>query len=285
MADLAMLSTIRHKMAASEPGELVRLYFHFISISIRAQLQYRASFIMMAFGHLFATGIEFAGIWALFARFGSLRGWTLPEVAIFYGVIGTAFALAEGIGRGFDTFSNLIKTGDFDRLLLRPHSTAFQVAAQEVQLMRVGRLLQATGVLVWAGISLHTVWTPPRILLLLNMVLGGTCLFYGLFVLQATLSFWTVETLEIMNTVTYGGTETAQYPLTIYRPWFRRFFTFVVPLACVNFMPMRAILPRADLAGTPLPLAWAAPIISVLFLFVSLQLWKLGVRHYTSTGS
>src|ERR671928_195342 len=77
-------------------------------------------------------------------------------------------------------------------------------------------------------------------------ILGGACLFYGLFVLQATLSFWTVETLEIMNTVTYGGTETGQYPLTIYRPWFRLFFTFVVPLVCLNYLPANALLDRPD---------------------------------------
>ncbi|XXX55556.1 ABC-2 family transporter protein [Sorangium sp. So ce124] len=59
-------------------------------------------------------------------------------------------------------------------------------------------------------------------------------MFYGLLVLQATLCFWTVESLEIMNAWTYGGTEAAQYPLTLYRDWFRRFFTFVVPLASVS---------------------------------------------------
>ena len=30
----------------------------------------------------------------------------------------------------------------------------------------------------------------------------------------------------MMNTLTYGGVETTQYPINIYRPWFRNFFTF-----------------------------------------------------------
>ena len=55
--------------------------------------------------------------------------------------------------------------------------------------------------------------------------------------LQATLAFWTTETLEIVNTVSYGGVETAQYPLSIYRPWFRHFFTFVVPLGNGQLLP------------------------------------------------
>ena len=267
------------------PRMQAALYRRYISISIRSQLQYRASFILMTLGQLFATAIEFAAIVALFARFGTLRGWTLPEVALFYGVIGTAFALAEGIGRGFDTFSALVKSGDFDRLLLRPHSTAFQVAASEVQLMRSGRLLQAGFVLAWAVHALHVVWTPALVFLLICTVAGGACLFYGLFVIEATVSFWTVEALEIMNTVTYGGTETGQYPLTIYGRGFRAFFTFIVPLACINYIPLNAILHRPELAYLPPLLSWTAPAVGLLFLFIALQAWKTGVRHYCSTGS
>ena len=260
------------------------LYLRYVGISLRGQMQYRASFWMLTFGNLFAAGVEFLGIWALFGRFGSLSGWSLAEVALFYGIVNTAFALAEGIGRGFDTFPGMVKGGDFDRLLLRPRPTALQVAGQEVQLMRVGRLLQGFVVLGWAMTALPGAWTAPKLLLLTGVIGGGAYLFIGLFVLQATLSFWTVETLEIMNTVTYGGTETGQFPLTIYRPWFRRFFTFVVPLGAMNYLPAPLLLDR-DAGGIPTWVSWGSPAAGVLFLLVALRLWKIGVRHYTSTGS
>ena len=73
----------------------LRLYFRYLGISVRSQMQYRASFVMMAVGHFLVTGIEVVGIWALFDRFGSLRGWTLAEVGLFYGLIHVAFALAD----------------------------------------------------------------------------------------------------------------------------------------------------------------------------------------------
>ncbi len=61
-----------------------------------------------------------------------------------------SFALSEAFGRGFDVFSGLVRTGEFDRLLLRPRSTTFQVAASNLQLMRIGRFAQGVVVLTWA---------------------------------------------------------------------------------------------------------------------------------------
>jgi len=264
----------------------LRLYLRYAGISIRSQMQYRASFVMLAMGQFVITGIEVVGIWAMFDRFKTLRGWSLAEVALFYGLVNIAFALAEGIGRGFDLFAGMVRRGDFDRLLLRPRHTVLQVAAGEIQLMRVGRLAQGLIVLLWAAATLDVRWTAARVGLTLFAVIGGACMFYGLFVLQATLAFWTTETLEITNTVTYGGTETGQYPLPIYRKWFRTFFVFVVPLACVTYFPAVAILGRDDpFLHSPAWFRWSAPGVGVLFLLGSLRVWTFGVRHYRSTGS
>jgi len=159
------------------------------------------------------------------------------------------------------------------------------LAGQELTLRRVGRFSQGLLVLLWAAFALELHWSAGKVLVLLAALLGGACLFYGLLVLQATLAFWTTETLEIMNTVTYGGVETAQYPLVVYREWFRRFFTFVVPLACISYYPALAILGRADPLGSPAALHWLAPLVGALFLAACLQVWRVGVRHYRSTGS
>lgn len=265
---------------------LPRLYLSYAAASLRSQMQYPASFLMQALGNLLASGIELVGIWALFARFDTLRGWTLPEVALFYGLVQVAFALAEAFGRGFDIFDRLVKNGGFDRLLVRPRPLWFQVAATDVQMMRVGRFLQGAAVLVWALTRLGVALTPLRLLQVFGAVAGGAALFVGLFVLQATLAFWTTETLEVMNTVTYGGAETGQYPLPIYRRWFRGFFTVVVPLACVTYYPGMGVLGRAhELGRFGVLWSWLAPAAGLAFLAAALGLWHIGVRHYRSTGS
>ena len=264
----------------------IGLYLRYFSISIRSQMQHRASFIMLSVGAFAVGATEIFAIWAMFERFKSLRGWRLAEVALLFGLMTVAIAIGDAFARGFDVFSRMVRSGDFDRLLLRPRSTALQVAAQELTLYRIGRAVQGLIVLVWAAAALGVQWTAGRVCLVVLAIVGGASMFYGLWVIQATLAFWTIESLEVMNAVTYGGAETGQYPLSIYRPWFRKFFTFVVPLACVSYFPALAILGRTDTAmGTPRWFQCAAPLIGVAFLPVSLQVWRFGVRRYRSTGS
>ena len=263
----------------------LKLYFRYIGISFRGQMQYRASFIMMTLGAFLVTGIEFVGVWALFDRFGTLRGWSLAEIALFYGIVNMSMALSKSTSRGFDHFSDLIRTGDFDRLLLRPRSTPLQLLGQELQMQRIGRFSQGLIVLVWAFHALDLPVLGPRLVLTAGAVIGGACIFTGLFILQATLAFWTIESLEIVNSVTYGGVEAARYPLSIYRPWFRHLFTFVTPLAFANYFPAVVILGREDPLGAPALLGWLAPFLGAVFLAITLQIWKIGTRHYRSTGS
>jgi ABC-2 type transport system permease protein len=248
-------------------------------------MQYRLSFFMRSLGHFLVTGTEFLGFVAIFQRFGQIQGWTLPQMGLFYSMVSLAFATTEAVLRGFDIFPNLIKSGDFDRYLVRPRSTALQVLGQDFQLMRIGRFSQALIVLFWAAARLNVAWTLPNIALLLAGIGGGVCLFSGLFILQATMCFWTMESLEILNCTTYGGVETAQFPVTIYRPWFRAIFTFVIPLATINYFPLQAILNLKDSLGSTPLLQWISPAAGVLFLLVCLQFWRYGVKRYSSTGS
>lgn len=264
--------------------EHLRLYRRCVAASMRGQLQYRASVVMYALGQVLVTGVEFLGVWVLLDRFGAIGGFGLAEVALLYGMANVSLAIAETLGYGFKGFAHLVKSGDFDRLLLRPRGTAFQVAAQSLQLERLGRLVQGLAVMGYGLLELGLLHPSPELALVVASVLGGACTFGGLFVLQATVAFWTVESLELFAIVTYGGVETAQYPLSIYSSGLRRVFTWVVPLAFLNYVPGLVVMGRPERFG-PEWLAWFSPLVGVVFLLVCLRVWRLGERHYRSTGS
>lgn len=261
------------------------LYCHYIGISWRSQIAYRTSFLLQCCGTALVTVGEFLAMTALFSRFGSIAGWRLAEVAIFYGTVNLAWAVAEALARGFDDFGAIVKSGDFDRVLLRPRSTVLQILGREFTLRRIGRFAQGFIVLVWGWqqLALGTQW--PQLLLLGLAVIGGVTLFVGLLIFQAALAFRTIESLEVMNVFTYGGVATAQYPLSIYPDWLRWVFTFVVPLGAFAFFPIATLLGRAEALGWAPIWGWCAPILGPVFLGLSLIAWRNGIKHYTSTGS
>ncbi len=263
----------------------LHLYGRLILIALRSRMQYPASFVMQLAGTALLTGTEFVAVWALFARFGTLAGWRLEEVCLFYGMSNLGYALAECLGEGFDKFAQQVRKGDFDRLLLRPCSTSMQVAGSGMDPMRLGRLVQGGAVLAYAAVSLGGAWDWLEIGLIIGCILSGACVFVGLLVLQATLCFWTIESLEIANVLTHGGNEAAQFPFDIYGPGLRRFFTFVVPLACVNILPGAVLLERGPTLGIPAWASWGAPLMGPLFFLISLRVWEFGVRRYRSTGT
>jgi ABC-2 type transport system permease protein len=261
------------------------LYARLLGISLRSQMEYRLSFLFQMLANFLITGVEFLAVVALFQRFGQIEGWTLAEVGLLYGVVSVSFATAEALSYGFDAFGSLLKGGGFDTLLLRPRSLVLQLLGQHLPLKNIGRFLQGLAVLLWSIHMLNIDWSASRIVLLFAALLAGVLLFISLIVVQATIAFWTIESLEIMNTMTYGGVETAQFPLSIYPAWLRNFFIFVVPLGCVTYLPVLAILGRPAPAGLPPIILWLAPGAAVVFLLVALKGFSFGVRHYTSTGS
>lgn len=260
----------------------MRLYFKYLSILFKSQMQYRASFWLLSFGQFFVPFTVFAGLYFMFERFGQLKGWTFYEAALCFGIIHMAFSLSECFARGFDAFSGLVASGEFDRLLVRPRSTVLQVLGSQFEFTRAGRMLQSAIVLAWALYRLPVEWSAVKILTLLLMIAGGVFIFTGIYMLMATMCFWTIQGMEIANILTDGGREMAQYPLNIYEKWVTVFFTFIIPFGCVSYLPLQYILDKRD--GSEL-FYMLLPLAGVLFLLPCLLVWQYGVRHYRSTGS
>jgi ABC-2 type transport system permease protein len=263
----------------------IRIYFLFLASSVMSQMQYQASLLMLSLGQFMVTGIEFLVLLALFHRFDSLLSWSLAEVALFYGFIHVVFALADSLSRGFDLMPLLIKSGELDRMLLRPVPLILQVSSKEFTLRRVGRFFQGLIVGIGAWISLDIPYSVVNIILITWAGLSAFLLFQAIVILQATLCFWTTESIELGNLFTYGGVEAVQFPLSIYPLSIQRFFLFIVPLGAVSYFPLVYLIGNQYTYGMPGWFAWITPLAGWIFWLFSLGIFSIGLRHYTSSGS
>lgn len=265
--------------------ESVSLYVRLLGAQIRAQLQYRASFLLQVAGDGLITVLDFVGTAVLFYRFPNLAGWSLGEVAFLFGLGGMAFGISDMVCSGFDRLSIAIQTGTFDRVLTRPVAAFTQVLASDFQLRRLGRIGQAAIVLAVAIAIVDVDWTPLKLVVLLSAVVSGVIIFSAIWVIGAAITFWTIQTSEVTNVFTYGGSYLVQYPMSIYADWLRRFFIFVVPLGFVSYLPSLHILGRVDPLELPVALQLCSPLVALAFALPAYGAWRLGVRHYQSTGS
>lgn len=260
----------------------IRLWLRYLRASLAGQVRYPGAFALQLAGHLATTLMGFAAILILFRRFGTLHGWSVGQVALFYGLVNVEFALAEMVGRGFEAFGEeFLRTGEFDRVLLRPRWTVLQVLGHQFRLRPLARLAQGGAIL---AIGLATAQVRPALFslpMLAWTIAGGVAFFLGVLVGQAALSFRTIESLEIANVLTYGGVEAGQYPFDLYARWFRVLMTYVVPLGAISYAPVLAILGRARRPA----LACLAPAAGFAFLALMLGIWQAAVRRHASNGT
>lgn len=259
---------------------IFRLYGKYLAIQIQGMMQYKISFAMTAVGQFLVSFHVFLGIYFMFQRFSQVEGFTYSEVLLCFGITLMQFSLAEAFARGFDTFSVIISNGDFDRMMVRPRNEIFQVLAGRIELTRIGRILQAAVMFVYGIICSNVVWTPMKVLSVFLMLLGGTAVFAGLFLLYAAICFFTLEGLEVMNILTDGAREFGKYPVSVYGKRVLQFSTIIIPYALVQYYPLCYILEKSS--------RWwygMLPLSGFLFLTVCFGAWKLGIHRYQSVGS
>lgn len=258
----------------------MRLYLKYFSIHLKSVMQYKGSFFATVTGSFFTSFSVFLGVFFMFQRFHTVAGFSYEEVLLCYGIMLMGFSIAQMFASGFKVFDSMIANGEFDRILCRPRNEIFQVLAFRIDFVRIGMLLQGMVMLVYGLLSCQVDWNFPRVLTVVFMVAGGMTLFSALFLLEGAIAFFTLQGLEFMNVFTYGAIEHGKYPIGIYGRGMLLFCTFCIPYALVQYYPLLYLLGRAD--------GWwniFLPLAACLFVLPCWVVWRIGVRHYKSTGS
>lgn len=265
--------------------ELARIYGLLVGARVRAQLEYRLSALLQLLGAGLITAIDFVAIAVIFANVPQLGEWTVAEVALLYALATISFALTDLVIGHLDLFPQMIREGTFDQILVRPLPSLFQVVASDFAIRRLGKVLQGLAVLVYALVALDVDWTPGRVLAIPLAIACGAVIYGAVWVALATITFWIVDAIEVVNAFTYGGSFLSQYPIGIFARWLRGLVVFVVPLAFVAYFPALYLLDRDDALGLPSELRYASPAVAVLAVLAAGAVWRNAVRHYRSVGA
>ncbi|MBQ7030910.1 MAG: ABC-2 family transporter protein [Bacilli bacterium] len=258
----------------------MNLYLKYFKIHLKSEMQYKMSFILSFVSQFFVFFGYYFTIICLFDKFSNLKGFSLYEVLLTFGIIQFGFAFCESFFRGIDQFDRLIVDGGFDRLLLRPQNILLQVFGQEISFVKLSRLFQSIIVLIIAIINIDVVWDIKKVITLICMLISSVLIFLSIFILAASYCFITIKGLEVRNVFTDGGKHMAQYPIGIFKKGFVFFFTYIIPFGFVNYYPLLYLIDKVNN-----DLYMISPLITILYLIPCIFIFYKGVKKYSSVGS
>jgi ABC-2 type transport system permease protein len=256
------------------------LYGVFFVQRLKILLEYRVNFLIGATSTSFLQAAGLLALWVVMRQIPTLNGWTFDEVLLVYGLVTISESITHMFADNLWTIGHsYIRTGEFDRFMVRPIDPLFHLLADRFCHDGIGNLLVGSVLVMKAMSGIGIPWTAGNLIYLSIAVLSGGAIFIALNLLTATTAFWLVDSTPVTFMV-YNAYEFAKYPLSIYGRGIRIVLTWLIPFGFASFYP------ASHLLGRPVGLlAWMGPVVAAVFLAVAYRAWKHGLAHYTSTGS
>ena len=171
-----------------EPMGPIRLLTRYLSASMRAQMQYPGSAVILAVGEFVGTILDVIAIWALFDRFGAPRvgGSATSRCSSVWSASASRSPTSSAAASTCSAPSSS-RPATSTACCLRPRSVTVQLIGHDFRVGRLGRFLQGVVVTAMATSSLHFHWGALTIALALWTIAGGVALFFGLIVIRGTI--------------------------------------------------------------------------------------------------
>jgi ABC-2 type transport system permease protein len=259
----------------------LRLFVQYFAQYAKVRLAYKADFIIAFFSSMAATVLGFGFILVLFTKIPKLKGWSFEEVLFLYGFSLIPLGVFNVISWNLYDFSELyIVEGKFDRLLLRPISTLFQVIFEKFRLESLQEVATGIGVIVYCVHKLHLHMVPLDLLWLAAMTLCGSVIYLSVFLILTAVSFWFEDRIGIVPPV-FNMLNFSRYPLTIYNVFIQFLLSWIIPFAFATFYPTTHFLGRTAFALY----FHLVPVVAGGFMLLAIIVWNRGVSNYSSTGT
>lgn len=247
----------------------------------KVRLNYRADFIISVLTTVVATVFGLAVVWLIFGRMPRVAGWSFHEVLFIYGFSLLPMALFNTLSINLYYFGETyIIEGKFDRVLLRPVNSLFQILFEQFRLESLGDAVLGGVIMVTCAEKLGLRLGMLEWLWLLGMAICGAVIYLAIFLMLSCVSFWMEDRVGVIppvyNMLTFG-----RYPLDIYNTAIKFLLSWIIPFGFATFYPAASLL-RRDFYRL---YGWLVPVVTCAVAALAIWVWNRGVRRYASTGS
>jgi ABC-2 type transport system permease protein len=269
--------------------DYLRVLMTFVRNALIREMTFRGNFLITMFTRAFWFTAQIVLFEIIFREVSNIAEWSRAE---YFGFMATGMLINSIVETFFmpncANFSELIRTGNLDFVLLKPIDTQFLVSCEKLEIANLSQTALSLALLVYAVINSGGVPDATMILSYSLLVLVGVAFFYSLMISLASTSIWFGRNQGLYDFWFYI-TVFARYPRSIYTAQetltgnlLSTAFTYVIPILLVVTVPARVLM---DKALDPGWLVFVGGGLTLIGLVVSRRIFQWSLMNYRSASS
>ncbi len=217
----------------------------------------------------------------IFSNVESLSGWNFYQVLFIFsmmkitGVLSSLF-YRKGLG---NMATETIRKGDYDFYLVKPVNPMIMVSMSDPRIYQILTSIAVVILSFYSAIKADMNISAINIIMFLLLFILGQILFYFLTVISIIPTFWYVRLYSLRDAMN-RALQFARYPAGIFSRTIKVLLFAIFPILATTYIPAETLFYRPKYYYIIYML-----IITILFGFLSIKLWKAGEKHYGSASS
>ena len=231
-----------------------------------------------------ATGIFV--IYFTLLKFDTLNGWNIYEMLFLFSLLFVTYGILILFFTGLRDFCHTVRSGNFDRFVLRPRGLLFQLIFCNADwFAAIGHGGLGIALFIISAGKVGIVWNAVTIVYYIFAIVGGVLIQGAIFLFLATLNIYLLETESIKELFYFNARKFAGYPISIFSKGIQAIMIYVVPFAFVNYFPAQYLLRKPDMAQYPEIYMYLTPVVGVGMYLLAYGFWRFSVKYYKSSGN
>ncbi|MBO5606464.1 MAG: ABC-2 family transporter protein [Treponema sp.] len=252
----------------------------------RSWFQYKVDALLRSFAVFMREATAIIVIYFTLLKFDSLNGWNIYEMLFLFSLVYVTYGILIIFFTGLRDFGQTVRTGGFDRYLLRPRGLLYQLIFSNADwFAAVGHGGLGILLFILSAAKIGVVWTPLRVVYYIFTIAGGVLIQGAIFLFLATLNIYLLETNTLKEVFYWNMRKFAGYPISIFHKAIQFCMTFIVPFAFVNYFPAQFLLRKDDMAGYPSFFMYITPLVGIVMYVLAYLFWNYSIKYYKSSGN
>lgn len=204
--------------------DIVSLFFAYVKLGIKIRFQYKLDSVVSSFAVFFR---EAAGIIAMYfslLKFDTINNWNINELMFLFSLIFITYGIFIVFFMALRDFSDWIKHGDIDRVMVRPRGILTQLVLCGADwLAALGHGTLGITLFILSVNNVGVEWNAATILYYVISIASGVLIQGAVFLFFLAISIYFIETQNLKEIMYWNLRKFAGYPISIYNKFIQHF--------------------------------------------------------------